>query len=109
MSQIAYTVAATFTDATVAQDWLGWLRGGHIAEVLAGGAIAAEIVALDGPDCTYEVHYRFSSRETFARYERECAPRLRAEGMSLFPPEKGVTYRRSVGVVCDAYPLVRRQ
>jgi hypothetical protein len=104
MSEIAYTVAATFTDATVAEAWLGWLHRGHIADVLAGGATRAEIVALDGPDPAYEVHYRFPSREAFARYERECAPRLRAKGMSLFPSERGVSYRRSVGVVCNAYP-----
>jgi hypothetical protein len=104
MSEIAYTVAATFTDTTVAEAWLGRLRMGHIAEVLAGGATRAEIVALDGPGHAYEIHYRFPSREAFARYELECAPRLRAEGMSLFPHERGVTYRRSVGVVRDAFP-----
>jgi hypothetical protein len=105
MSEIVYSVAATFSDSTVVEAWLGWLRGGHIAEVLAGGAIRAEIVALDGPDPVYEIHYRFPSRQAFERYERECAPRLRAEGMSLFPPGMGINYRRSVGVVRDAYPV----
>jgi antitoxin (DNA-binding transcriptional repressor) of toxin-antitoxin stability system len=85
-------------------EWLRWLREGHVAEVLAGGATVAEVVALDQPAHAYEVRYRFPSREAFDRYEREAAPRLRAEGLRLFPTEKGITYRRSVGVVTDVFP-----
>jgi hypothetical protein len=73
--------------------------------VLAGGATAAEVVALDQPAHAYEVRYRFHSREAFDRYERETAPRLRAEGLQLFPPERGIAYRRSVGVVTDVFPV----
>jgi dipeptidase E len=98
--KLAYTVAVTFTDPALAQQWLAWLRGGHIAAVLAGGAEHAEVIELEGGEAlTFEVRYRFPSREAFAVYERDRAPRLRAEGTSLFPPEKGVTYRRSTGLV----------
>jgi hypothetical protein len=45
------------------------------------------------------VRYHFPSREAFAAYERDHAPRLRADGLRRFPPERGVSYRRSVGVV----------
>jgi hypothetical protein len=103
MPQIAYTVTVAFRDVNLAEEWLGWLRGGHIAEVLAGGATSAEIVALDEPSHAYEARYRFPSREAFKQYEREHAPRLRAEGLRLFPIEKGVSYRRSVGVVTDVF------
>jgi hypothetical protein len=104
MNQIAYTVMVTFSDGPLADQWLRWLREGHIAEVLQGGATRAEIIALDAPAHAYEVHYRFPSREAFERYEREHAPRLRAEGLRLFPVEKGVSYRRSVGVIDDVFP-----
>jgi hypothetical protein len=103
--EISYTVAVTLPDAATAEAWLAWLRGGHVAEVLAGGATAAEIVKLDGDAHGYEVCYRFPSREAFDRYERESAPRLRAEGLRLFPPERGVVYRRWVGVVTDRWPV----
>ncbi|MGE3805561.1 MAG: DUF4286 family protein [Gemmataceae bacterium] len=83
------------------QPWLDWLRGGHIAEVIAGGASSAAIVALDEPARAYEVRYLFPSRDAFERYEREHAPRLRAEGLRLFPPEKGIAYKRSVGAVLE--------
>jgi hypothetical protein len=101
---IAYRVSATFPNSDVADEWLHWLREGHVAAVLAGGATSAEIVALDTPAHAYEVRYRFPSRETFEKYEREHAPRLRAEGLRRFPVEKGIQYRRCIGVVCDTFP-----
>jgi hypothetical protein len=99
MARLCYTVAATFADAELADAWLRWLRDGHIAEVLAGGAADAEIVRMDGTPHSYEVRYHFPSREVFQRYEQEHAPRLRTDGLRLFPPERGVIYRRSIGEV----------
>ena len=103
MSEIAYTVAVTFADAGMAEAWLNWLREGHVAEVLAGGASSAIVVALDAPAHSYEVRYRFPSREAFEHYEREYSPRLRAEGLRLFPLDKGVRYSRTLGAVCDVF------
>jgi hypothetical protein len=104
MAMIVYTVTATFTDRALADEWLRWLKEGHITEVLAGGAMAAEITAWDGPELSLEVRYQFPSREAFARYEQEHAPRLRAEGLARFPVERGVTYRRAVGVAAGTFP-----
>jgi hypothetical protein len=106
MAEIAYTVTATLPDEATATEWLRWLREGHIAAVLAGGANAAEIIALDGPGQAFEVRYRFPSREAFDRYEREVAPRLRAEGLLRFPAARGISYRRWVGVVCGVFAPV---
>ncbi len=102
--EIAYTVTTTLPDAKMAEEWLDWLRGGHIADVLAGGATSAEIIALDQPALTFEVRYRFPNRQAFDHYEQEIAPRLRAEGLMRFPPEKGIGYRRSVGDVLNVFP-----
>jgi hypothetical protein len=104
MGEIAYTVAVTFTDPALVEPWLRWLRDGHVADVLAGGATFAAVVAMDSPPHAYEVHYLFPSREAFERYQREHAPRLREEGLRLFGPEKGVSYRRSTGVVRETFP-----
>jgi hypothetical protein len=105
MPTIVYTVYIMFTDHALADAWLRWLTEGHIAEVLAGGAMDAEIVELDSttPERCFAIRYHFASRETFAVYERDHAPRLRAEGLSRFPAEKGVTYRRTVGTVVKSY------
>ncbi len=105
MPELAYTVYTTFQDPRLADEWLRWLRDGHIAEVMAGGATDGAIIELDpSADApagrrAFEVRYHFPSRESFALYEKEHAPRLRAEGLKLFPVERGVSYRRAVGVV----------
>lgn len=103
---IAYTVSAIFEDARVAEEWIAWLRHEHLAEVCAAGALDAEVIRMDPPDSTpqetrvrCEVRYHFSSREAFDAYVRDHAPRLRAEGLQRFPPERGVTYGRSLGPV----------
>lgn len=97
--RIAYTVAVTFTDGELAEAWLAWLRGGHVAKVIQGGAVDAEVVELDATEGrAFEVRYHFPSREAFTRYEREYAAALREEGLRLFPSEKGVVYQRTIGV-----------
>lgn len=103
MSTISYTVSVVFDSAELADEWLRWLQGGHIADVLAAGALDAEIVALDGPRPAFEVRYHFPSRQAFADYETKHAPRLRAEGLQRFPPAKGVTYQRTLGSVVGVF------
>src|SRR5206468_3911262 len=97
--KVLYSVAVTLPDAAMADAWRAWLNNGHIAEVLAGGATTARVIRLDGEPNGFEVHYCFPTRAAFATYERDLAPRLRAEGLKLFPTERGVRYRRSVGEV----------
>ena len=104
MSAMRYTVGVTFPDEATAERWRQWLRDGHAADVLAGGATRAEVVRLDGPVIEFEVRYDFPSRAAFDRYEREHAPRLRAEGLRHFPTEHGVHYRRGTGIVTDQFP-----
>lgn len=103
---IAYTVTAYFTNASVAQEWVDWLRNGHLAEVLAGGAIRAEVVRMDAalgtsgtPEVRCEARYHFADHDSFATYERDIAPGLRADGLKRFPPERGIRYERTVGTI----------
>lgn len=114
-----YTVRATFADRTMAEAWLCWLRDEHIAEVLAAGATGAQIVQLDdkgraddgrddddradGGSAGYEVRYTFASAHDFAAYERDHAPRLRADGARRFPPP-AVAYARSSGTIVWSTP-----
>jgi dipeptidase E len=101
-AKIAYTVAVTFADVSLVESWLAWLRGGHMAQVIAAGALDAELIEVDSQQGrAFEVRYHFASREAFDHYERENALRLRDEGLKQFGPEKGVSYRRTVGVVAQ--------
>jgi hypothetical protein len=105
---IAYTVTVTFDDPRVAAEWVSWLRDVHLADVCAAGALDAEVVRFDGSPARCEVRYHFGSREQFAAYERDHAPRLRAEGLRRFHPDRGVRYERSLGDVLVEMPPRRR-
>ncbi len=94
---VVYSVRCEFTDAAVAAEWRAWLRKEHLADVCAAGARSATIHRVLGTERpTYEIRYRFDSLADFERYEREAAPRLRAEGLSRFPLSLGLSYSRSV-------------
>ena len=105
-----YTLTATFDHTAVADEWIAWLRDEHLAEVLAAGALDAEVIRVDSPDqpadqpVRCEVRYHFASRQSFAAYERDHASRLRAEGLKRFPPERGVRYERRTGVQAFVMP-----
>lgn len=99
LESVRYTVCAKFSDPQIAQEWIDWLTDGHCAEVIACGALNAEIVVLDREALSYEVRYDFPDRATFESYEAEHAPRLRAEGLERFSAERGIAYARTVGAV----------
>ncbi|QOJ00447.1 MAG: DUF4286 domain-containing protein [Phycisphaeraceae bacterium] len=102
---IRYRVSSTFRDRAVMDEYVAWLRGGHMEAVLRGGATEAEIIGPCHPSDPLEVEtvYMFPTEDAFRSYETRWAPALRAEGRSLFPPERGVTMSRRVGRVLGAW------
>ncbi|MCA9631820.1 MAG: DUF4286 family protein [Myxococcales bacterium] len=100
---LRYVVGCRFTDPQVLEDWVQWLQERHLADVCAAGALRAEILKEDaGAYC--EVHYTFADRAAFERYERESAPRLREEGLRLFPLSLGLEYRRATYEIEGSHP-----
>lgn len=98
----AYTVCAEFDNPSVATEWVSWLMDGHINEVLAEGALEAVLVKVETAGVAlarFEVRYRFEDAASFADYEKKSAPRLRAEGLAKFPPERGVRMTRTTGEI----------
>ena len=106
---IAYSVTCTFQNESLAREWPEWIESEHLADVIAAGAIDAEVVILDGNPMRCETRYHFASREEFNIYEREHAPRLRNEGLKKFPLTRGMSYVRSMGEVVGerSMPKVR--
>lgn len=100
--RFAYTVHAQFDDPEVAADWVAWLREGHLEDVMKGGALEAMVVQLE--PLKLESRYVFADREAFAKYEREVAPGLRAEGLARFPASRGVQMTRSMGDILVKRP-----
>ncbi len=100
-----YTVRCRFRgDVQSIDHWLAWMRDVHIEEVLECGAKSASVVKMDTDVPTYEIRYQFNSRGEFEIYERDHAPRLRAEGLELFPLDLGLSYERTTGEMLFAFP-----
>jgi len=97
VSGFAYVVRVTIEDAAVRASFAAWLADRHVADVCAAGALDAEIVAIDGAP-SIEVRYRFASRDAFAAYERDHAPRLRADGIAALGGAQA-SFARSTGDV----------
>lgn len=99
---VSYVVRIAFAERAAMLRFLAWLRDHHVADVIAAGATGADLVQLDDAH-VIEARYRFSSREAFARYEREEAPRLRAAGLAelgrLGIAGDAVTFTRASGEV----------
>lgn len=96
---LLYTVACEFDSVEVARQWVEWLEREHLADVCCAGAESAEVIRVDAASIAYQVQYRFRTRAAFESYERDHAPRLRAEGLKRFPLELGLRYSRSTGEV----------
>lgn len=101
---ISYVVRIAFTDRASMLAIVAWLRDRHVADVVTAGADGAELVLLDeAHGHVVEARYRFASRDAFARYEREEAPRLRAEGLAeigrLGIALDAVTFTRTTGEI----------
>jgi len=98
---IAYTVRCDFTDAAVAAEWRQWLVDEHLADLLAAGAVRAEVVTIDAPSAgaaaTLESRYWFADRAGMEHYLTHHAPRLRGEGLARFPLSLGLSYSRTIG------------
>ena len=93
----AYSVKSVFEDAAVAKEYAAWLTDGHLADVIKGGALHAWLVQT-GP-LEFEARYLFADAAAFARYEKDHAPALRAEGLAKFPASRGVKMTRAQGEV----------
>jgi len=92
-----YSVRSTFTNREVRAEFIAWLRGGHLADVVKAGALDAEIVEFEaesGAIGDVETRYHFESRAAFDAYANGPAVPLRAEGAAKFPPSRGIVMTR---------------
>ena len=97
---VTYTVRCELADPTVAAKWIAWMRDGHLGDVIAAGALGAELVQLDSESpIVCEIRYHFASWTALEAYQRDHGPRLRAEALARFPLELGLHYTRSTGEV----------
>lgn len=82
------------------QPYLDWLTGGHIQEVIEGGALCGHAVLQTDPPAPIVVsRYRFPSIAAYETYVAQTAPRLRADGLARFGPQTGIAMERTLGAV----------
>lgn len=99
MPKFFYAVTATCGDASLRDEYVAWLLGGHIDGVLEGGAESGRVVLLDG-DAPYrvEAQYVFPSRAAFDAYAAGPAVPLRADGVRRFG-DRDVQFERRMGEI----------
>lgn len=100
---VLYQVTAAIPKQSDCVAYVDWLRRGHLADVVAAGALTgtAAVHAGDVAGFTVVCSYLFASAKAFAEYEAGPAVALRAEGVALFGPDSGrsLTWSRFVGEV----------
>ena len=109
-SRFVYLVSCEFDDVALRRIFEDWLKHEHIREVLAAGAVSAEIFRYDveskangaAQKPRLDILYRFASRASFDAYERDHAPRLRESGKQRFP--YGVSFVRQTGMTTATLP-----
>lgn len=100
-SMFRYTVQCEFSgnNPDVVDRWLQWLMPNHIQDVIDCGANSGEVIQLECDPPTFAINYTFEDKAAFETYESEHAPRLREEGLSLFPLSLGLTYSRTTAKI----------
>ncbi|MEZ4473254.1 MAG: DUF4286 domain-containing protein [bacterium] len=98
---LIYAVTATLPEALV-PSYVRWLLDGHIQAVIAGGAAEAWVTQISPTQV--ESRYLFPSPDILARYERDVAPALRADGIARFAEPHGVTFTRVTGALLAQIP-----
>ena len=90
---LSYEVIIQLDDASLAEALEAYMRGGHVAAVLATGCFLDAHFEQSAPD-VYRTRYSVASQQDLDRYVEEHAPRLRADFQEHFP--SGLRVTRSV-------------
>jgi len=106
---VLYGVMATLPDERTLDDYLDWLRGGHLEDVVRAGAVSAVASRLVDPPhpLRVETRYLFASRAEYESYLTDHAPRLRAQGLARFG-SRGVGFARNLAAIEAVSPQPAR-
>jgi Domain of unknown function (DUF4286) len=78
---ILYNVTVSL-DPSIHEDWLAWMQGTHIPEILATALFSeyrlVRILNEEEGGVTYSTQYFCADLETFERYKTQFAPKLQA-------------------------------
>jgi Domain of unknown function (DUF4286) len=87
MNKIIYNVTVS-VDETVHEEWLSWMKGIHVPEVLATGFFEngriCRVLAHEEGGVTYAVQYVVKSMSDYERYQADFAPALQAKHIERY-------------------------
>jgi hypothetical protein len=94
----AYTVIVDLPDVQTRKGYVQWLANDHLAKVIDGGAIGADVIEIDADRVAQvEIRYKFANMADLDVYLRDHAPKLRAEGLAKWGSVAGMSIRRTIG------------
>jgi len=103
---IRYSVTTTIGSAEgLVDEYVAWLKDGHVQAVVAAGATNAEVLVLEqasGEPVKTVSTYVFPSRAAFDSYVEKTAPALREDGLKRFGG-KDVSFSRTIGTCVFAH------
>ena len=103
-----YNVTVNIDDSVHAE-WLQWMKGKHIPNMLATGKFSKAkmcqvMINEEMGGTTYSVQYSTDSLETLQKYYTEDAPKLREEGMQRFKG-KMLAFRTELKVISEQFSM----
>lgn len=105
---IRYSVIASLSAAANPQEYIAWLKEGHVQAVVdEGKALSAQILVHDKDES--EVHpkiessYVFRSRDQLQAYFDGPAARLRADGVARFVDTGKISFSRTIAEINQEY------
>ncbi len=95
----------TNVEASVHDEWLEWMKGTHIPEMLATGKFSSAkmckvLVEEEMGGTTYSVQFTVADKNTLEKYYATEAPKLREDGLKRFPG-KFVSFRTELEIISE--------
>ena len=99
----------TNIDKSIQTDWLKWMKGKHIPDMLATGKfsnakMSQVMIEEEMGGITYSVQYTTDSVETLQEYYNQNATILREESSNLFK-DKFVAFRTELKVIDEQFSM----
>jgi hypothetical protein len=101
MAKVRYTVTANVASKDTLGEFLEWLQGGHVQELVKAGALSAEVdvVESDSGATVAETTYIFPSREALQAYFDGPAAALREDGKVRWIDTGKISFSRRIATI----------
>ena len=76
-------------DPTVEKEWFHWMKTVHVPDLIATGLVATFDIwsPTDSDSPIYYFHYYFHTQEDLDNYQKNHAPKLKADVLERYPSQ----------------------